>query len=75
MRYHAGIRRMFDRDPGFLAFFNQETETLPRFYEQRVLKELGYIRRDISADEIFDLSLIRKIHPGKDHYHDPLHPG
>ncbi|UCD34235.1 MAG: ABC transporter substrate-binding protein [Nitrospiraceae bacterium] len=41
----------------------------------RVLKELGYIRRDISADEIFDLSLIRKIHPGKDHYHDPLHPG
>jgi NitT/TauT family transport system substrate-binding protein len=34
----------------------------------RVLKRLGYIGRQLSSDEIFDLSLIRKIHPGKDHY-------
>jgi NitT/TauT family transport system substrate-binding protein len=34
----------------------------------KVLRKLGYIRREISQDEIFDLSLIRKIHPGKDHY-------
>lgn len=34
----------------------------------RVLKELGYIGRDIFPDEIFDPSLIRKIHPEKDHY-------
>ncbi len=32
------------------------------------LKRLGYIARDVAEDEIFDLSLIKKIHPGKDHY-------
>jgi NitT/TauT family transport system substrate-binding protein len=32
------------------------------------LKELGYIKRELSKDEIFDTSLIGKIHPGKDHY-------
>jgi len=45
MRYHAGIRRKFDRDPQFLSFFNQETETLPKFYEKRVLQELGFVRK------------------------------
>jgi hypothetical protein len=44
MKYHASIREKFDNDPEFLPFFNQETETLPRFYEQRVLKELGFLR-------------------------------
>ncbi len=34
----------------------------------KVLKGLGYISREIPKDEIFDLSLIRKIHPEKDHY-------
>jgi len=33
-----------------------------------VLKRLGYISRGPGRDEIFDLSLIRKIHPEKDHY-------
>lgn len=33
-----------------------------------VLKRLGYVKREISQDEIFDLSLIRKIHPAGDHY-------
>ncbi len=33
-----------------------------------VLKRLGYISRRPERDEIFDLSLIRKTHPEKDHY-------
>ena len=35
-----------------------------------VLKRLGYISRRLSEDEIFDRSLIRKIHPEKDHYNE-----
>jgi NitT/TauT family transport system substrate-binding protein len=38
----------------------------------KTLKGLGYINRDISNDEIFDTSLIRKIHPEKDHYGDGI---
>ena len=34
----------------------------------RVLKKLGYITRDIKEDEIFDASLIRRLHPERDHY-------
>jgi NitT/TauT family transport system substrate-binding protein len=32
------------------------------------LKRLGYIKRDIAGDEIFDVSLIRAVHPGPAHY-------
>jgi NitT/TauT family transport system substrate-binding protein len=32
------------------------------------LRRLGYTSRDVSASEIFDTSLITKIHPEKDHY-------
>ncbi|HSQ78699.1 MAG TPA: ABC transporter substrate-binding protein, partial [Nitrospirota bacterium] len=34
------------------------------------LKRLGYIRREISREEIFDTSLIDAVHPAKDHYGD-----
>ena len=34
----------------------------------KALRRLGYMSRDVSPDEIFDTSLIRKIHPEKDHY-------
>lgn len=34
------------------------------------LKKLGYIKRELDEDEIFDTSLIAKIHPEKDHYGD-----
>jgi len=36
------------------------------------LRRLGYIKRELSKDEIFDASLIRKIHPEKDHYGDGI---
>jgi NitT/TauT family transport system substrate-binding protein len=38
----------------------------------KVLKKLGYISRQISSNEIFDTSLIKKIHPSKDHYCDGI---
>jgi NitT/TauT family transport system substrate-binding protein len=34
----------------------------------RSLKRLGYIERELSEDEIFDASLITKIHGNSDHY-------
>jgi NitT/TauT family transport system substrate-binding protein len=34
----------------------------------KALKRLGYIHREISSEEIFDTSLINKIHPEKEHY-------
>jgi len=38
----------------------------------RALKKLGYIRREIASAEIFDTSLINRIHPEKDHYEDGI---
>lgn len=38
----------------------------------KTLKKLGYINREIASDEIFDTSLIRKIHPEGDHYEDGI---
>ncbi len=38
----------------------------------KALKKLGYIRRELDKNEIFDTSLIAKIHPEKDHYGDGL---
>lgn len=37
-----------------------------------ILKRLGYIGRRLSSSEIFDLSLIRKTHPGEDHYNEGI---
>jgi len=34
----------------------------------KALKRLGYVSREFSENEIFDLSLIEKIHPEKEHY-------
>jgi len=34
----------------------------------KALKTLGYIKRELVKDEIFDTSLIETIHPEKDHY-------
>jgi len=38
----------------------------------KALKKLGYIKRELGKDEIFDTSLIEKVHPGKDHYGDGI---
>ncbi len=36
----------------------------------KTLKRLGYLRREISRDEIFNTALIDAVHPSKDHYGD-----
>lgn len=33
-----------------------------------VLRKLGYLQREIGMEEVFDTSMIRKLHPEKDHY-------
>jgi NitT/TauT family transport system substrate-binding protein len=38
----------------------------------KVMKTLGYITREMSSNELFDTSFIRKIHPEKDHYGDGI---
>ena len=38
----------------------------------QALKKLGYIKREPDRNEIFDTSLIEKIHPEKDHYGDGI---
>lgn len=38
----------------------------------KTLKKLGYIKRGIEQDEIFDTSMIDEIHPSKDHYGDGI---
>jgi len=37
-----------------------------------VLNDLGYITRALNADQIFDRSLINKVHPGAHHYDDGI---
>ncbi len=36
----------------------------------RIMKKLGYIKREILSEEIFDKSLISNTHPSKAHYED-----
>jgi len=63
------------------AFVSQVLGISPRYCAQltdeyiacamefvKTLQRLGYIGREVSSSEIFDHSLIRKIHPEKDHY-------
>jgi NitT/TauT family transport system substrate-binding protein len=38
----------------------------------KALRKLGYIKRKLDKDEIFDTSLIEKVHPEKDHYGDGI---
>ena len=40
----------------------------------KTLKKLGYIKRDMSQEEIFDLSLIDELHPLKDHTETAYRP-
>jgi NitT/TauT family transport system substrate-binding protein len=35
----------------------------------RALLRLGYIRKELTSEEIFDRTLIDEVHPEHDHYH------
>jgi len=43
IRYYEEVRRRLDHDRQFRHFFEQETNELPRFYVDRVRKELGLL--------------------------------
>ncbi|MFX1319259.1 MAG: ABC transporter substrate-binding protein [Promethearchaeota archaeon] len=64
------LQQVFRVSPKYCA-------SLPREYIEStlafvpVLREMGYIKRGLSEAEVFDTSLIRKIHPNPNHYNDP----
>jgi hypothetical protein len=41
IRYHSTVRRLLDEDPAFLRYFEREHEELPRFYVERIRRDLG----------------------------------
>jgi len=41
IKYHSAVREMLDRDPSFLPYFDGESESLPKFYVDRVKRDLG----------------------------------
>jgi len=43
LRYHREVRRRFDKDRQFLAFFEQETDQLPPLYVELMRKDLGLL--------------------------------
>jgi len=78
-----GASRMIAKETGVVdeAFVLETLRVSPRYCAQLTegyigstlrfigpLKRLGFITRDVSADEIFDLSVIKEVHPEKDHY-------
>ena len=41
LKYHSSIRRLLDTDRSIRAFFEGQTEILPKFYEARIRQDLG----------------------------------
>jgi hypothetical protein len=41
IEYHTTIRRLLDRDRSVQAYLEGETDVLPRFYHDRIRRELG----------------------------------
>lgn len=79
----AGVSELISGYLGFIdaEFILDTLKVSPRYCSQlteayihstmefvRVLKALRYINREIGRNEIFDTSLIRQVHPEKDHY-------
>jgi NitT/TauT family transport system substrate-binding protein len=79
----AEAARMISRYVGVVdeEFVRETLEVSPKYCAQLtdeyiestmlfvpVMRKLGYLTRDVSVDEIFDASIIRKLHPEKDHY-------
>jgi hypothetical protein len=43
LRYHRDVRRRLDKDPQLLAYFEQESTEIPRYYLDLVRKDLGLL--------------------------------
>ena len=65
------VRETFKVSPKYCAQLTDEyIESTMLFVP--VLRKLGYLPREVSMEEVFDTSVIRKIHPEKDHYGEGL---
>ena len=61
------VRETLELSPRYCAQLNEDyLASTMRFV--RTLKSLGYIRKELGRDEIFDRSLINEVHPEPDHY-------
>lgn len=41
VKYHSEVRRLLDTDRQFRSYFEQETQELPKFFQDRVRQDLG----------------------------------
>ncbi len=61
------VKKVFNVSPRYCAFLPPEyIDATMRFLP--ALRQMGYLDRDLAVDEVFDLSLIKKIHPEGHHY-------
>lgn len=71
---HSFVIQVFHISPKYCA-------SLPKSYIDStmafvtVLNKLGYIKKDLTEEDIFDLTTIQNIHPQPDHYSNPGHLG
>jgi len=67
----AFVRKVFAVSPRYCASLPPEyIEATMAFLP--ALQQSGYIDRDLAVDEVFDLSLISRVHPAPHHYLDPI---
>jgi hypothetical protein len=52
IKYYKEVRRRLDADPEFRRYFEQETDALPVFFENRVRQELGPLYQWLPAGSI-----------------------
>lgn len=53
LRYHTKIRRLLDTDPSVRRFFEQETETLPDVYRDKIRRNLGSLWEALPAGAVW----------------------
>ncbi len=61
------VKRVFSISPHYCAALPQPYRAATMAFVP-VLRELGYIDRELSEQEIFDLSFIGQVHAGPHHY-------
>jgi hypothetical protein len=63
LKYHSTIRRLLDTDSAVRQFFDGETKVLPRFYQERIRKDLGALWDMLPSGALFhDHSAYLKAH-------------
>jgi NitT/TauT family transport system substrate-binding protein len=67
------VKKVFRISPRYCAQLPEEyVSAAMRFIP--VLRRLGYMQRDLTSAEVFDLSCISAIHPEGHHYSEPMRP-